>query len=487
MNGSWLFYRLFLGLLLGGVITWALYREPPEPSSAPAGKTRARYAPFFWYGLLPMYFLLLLILFPILLRQGNGNALLGTLFQVFLQLALYDGLMLLLLPLLRRFVRPQTCVFLWLLPNYLYLTQQSSLMQLPRPLVIIPVPGWAMPALCLIWLAGFVGVLGWKIISHLRFRRCILKDAQLVTEPTASRLWQDLRDWAGVSRKKYLLVISPHITSPLSIGLFASTIRVVLPDKAYTQDELALILRHELIHIGRQDNVAKFFLAFCSALCWFNPLAWAAMRQGAEELELSCDQEVMEWTGDAGREPYARLLLRTAGEQAGFTTCLSASASSLRYRLSHVLHPTFRGIRGGLAGLAFFFLILSSGWVTLAYGAGTGQELLFPAPSAEPYEVTDLYRFHDRSGYECQLTDQDGLLDYLENLELRAITGAYDYPSGGEELWLDIPGEGYVFHRLTIQDDMIHTHLINQPSFTQSYQVVGGVDWEYLDTLLVPQ
>lgn len=43
------------------------------------------------------------------------------------------------------------------------------------------------------------------------------------------------------------------------------------------------------------------------------------------------------------------------------------------------------------------------------------------------------------------------------------------------------------FHRLTIQDDTIHTHLINQPSFTQSYQVVGGVDWEYLGTLLVPQ
>ena len=81
--------------------------------------------------------------------------------------------------------------------------------------------------------------------------------------------------------------------------------RVVLPLRAYTPDELHLIFRHEMIHICRGDSVSKFFLTFCTALCWFNPLMWRAMRNSAEDMELSCDESVLQEADSATRRESA--------------------------------------------------------------------------------------------------------------------------------------------------------------------------------------
>lgn len=479
MNDDWLFWRLFTALILGILFTGVLYWKRPNQTFFLTGREKPRYIPYFLYWLLPMYFLLILCFLPQMLPQGGGNSLLGILFQTFLQLALYDSLLLLLLPLLRRFLQPQTCVVLWLLPNYLYLVLSGENYQLSRPLVVIPISRQILLPICLLWLTGFIGILGWKILSHLRFRRRILKDAKTVTDPLTARLWEELKQWAGQPKKRWPLLVSPAVSTPLSIGLFSSTIRVVLPERNYTQEELTLILRHELIHIGRGDSSAKFFLTFCTALCWFNPLMWAAMRQGAEDLELSCDQEVLDWTDETGRQEYARLLLRTAGEQAGFTTCLSASASSLRRRLRRALHPGQRHICGLLVGLTAFALFLTVGWATLSYDV-TGREVFFPGGAREDWTLADFYE-------PGTVTDPEALLDYLAGLELQCLAGQYALPQQKQAreltLFLDGPeGTRYV----SLHGDVVRSAPINAPSYEgrNSYLVTDGVDWDYLDTLL---
>ena len=62
------------------------------------------------------------------------------------------------------------------------------------------------------------------------------------------------------------VVRSDAVTTPLSIGLYNRTTRIVLPMREYTQEELSLILRHEIIHISRGDPEAKLFLTFCTAM-----------------------------------------------------------------------------------------------------------------------------------------------------------------------------------------------------------------------------
>ncbi len=186
------------------------------------------------------------------------------------------------------------------------------------------------------------------------------------------------RRWTGRGRKSpSRLVTSPQASTPITIGLFPKSVRVVLPQRHFTPEELKLIFRHELVHIGREDAWNKFFVAFCIAMCWFNPLMWMAMRRSSEDLELSCDETVLSGLEEGERRQYADLILRTAGDGRGFTTCLSASASALRYRLKSIVKPGKKVSGALLVGVAFVLLFVTYGQVSLAYGAGTGESAIF--------------------------------------------------------------------------------------------------------------
>ena len=152
-------YRLILALVMGLLFTGLLYWKRPRPVTAFSGKEKHRYTPYFAYWLLPGFLLLIVCFLPLMLPRGGGSSLLGLLFQTFLHLALYSSLLLLLLPLLRRFLRPQTCMVLWLLPNYLYLCMSSDNFQLDRPLLILRLPAAAIRIGC--WVGCGQPVLRW--------------------------------------------------------------------------------------------------------------------------------------------------------------------------------------------------------------------------------------------------------------------------------------------------------------------------------------
>ena len=71
-------------------------------------------------------------------------------------------------------------------------------------------------------------------------------------------------------------------------------------------------------------------MVFCTAMCWFNPLMWVAMRKSADDFELSCDESVLLAQPQPVRRQYAELLLRPAGDARGVATSQSATASAQR-------------------------------------------------------------------------------------------------------------------------------------------------------------
>ena len=164
-------------------------------------------------------------------------------------------------------------------------------MDVPR--WVISIPPW-LPALAGgIWIAGFAAVLLWKVAGHLQYRRRLLRQAQPITEPEILAIFESERSAAGKKVPSYRLVRTPAAKTPLSIGFSRRSIRIVLPQRDYTPEELHLIFRHELVHLGRGDSLNKFFMAFCTAMVWFNPLMWVAMSRSADDLELSCDETVL--------------------------------------------------------------------------------------------------------------------------------------------------------------------------------------------------
>ena len=399
--------RIMIAFILGGTFAWMTFFRSEEAED-PEGKG-PQYRPYLEGWLLPSYaavMLMAVLFFPGWPELAKRAA--ACMIMMFLHISLYFVLLLLAQPFLRRHLRAGSCALLWLTPNYLYLAMSSGMVVPPR--WVISLPQGLVEKLAGVWLAGALVVLGWKIFSHLRFRRWLLRGAEEVSDPAVLVVWQAEVDRAREKKPKFRLVTSPQASTPITIGLFSKSVRVVLPQRHYTPEELKLIFRHELVHIGREDAWNKFFLVFCTALCWFNPLMWLAMKKSSEDLELSCDEAVVVSLNEGERRRYADLILRTAGDGRGFTTCLSASASALRYRLKNIVRPARKHVGALFVGVVASLLFLACGQVGLAYGMGTGEAYIYQN-EAESISLAKVTQTKEEARKVIQCRDEEALLD----------------------------------------------------------------------------
>jgi hypothetical protein len=144
-------------------------------------------------------------------------------------------------------------------------------------------------------------------------------------------------------------------------------------------------------------------------MCWFNPLMWVAVRKSAEDIERSCDETVLLGADTAERKAYGRLLLDTAGDERGFTTCLSASAKAMRYRLQGVMGTGRRRSGALIVGLIAFLLCMTNGYVALAYGSLSGAEVIYGEEGYEAYTLRSVSLDEDRFNTTYEICDEDGV------------------------------------------------------------------------------
>ena len=484
-------FRLVLILICSAVITWKVWaRADREQLSDPKSvdDSLPRFSAFLAAGSLPFLLLVWIVLGAVMGGWALAiQSVLRLLVELFLVIGVYYVLLLAVMPVLRRHFSARVCAMLWLLPDFLYLLNNTNQLAAENPLVI-HLPGKLVYVLFAIWASGAAGVLGWKVLSHLRFRRRVLKDAVSVTDEETLAVWQAELARAWVKKTKWKLVRSQSLTTPLSIGLFDRTTCVVLPARSYTPQELSLVLRHEIIHICRGDPSSKFFMAFCTAMCWFNPLMWVAMRKSADDFELSCDETVLLDEPQPVRREYAELLLNTAGDERGFTTCLSATASALRYRLKNVMTPGKKRTGAILVGLTFAVLALCTGHMALAYDAQPGAARIFDNQPLEAFHLQYLDPWDAPRGandYAC--VNEGAFKTYLASLELETYTEKLDVYSDGRGLSMDFnTPEGILVVYLADQSIRV-TRIWLENAPTESYYLSCPVDWDYLDTILVPR
>lgn len=166
---------------------------------------------------------------------------------------------------------------------------------------------WSLPAiLAMIW---FVGLLFFVTVAFARWVVCVyrLQWTAVAIEPDRRSAFAELARRLGVRRAR--LSITSSRVGPAVLGLWRPTI--VLPQviaEGRSDDELAPILAHELIHARRGDLWVGLAQIVAQAAWWFHPLVWLAARAIGREAERSCDEEVI---AELGLSParYARSLL----------------------------------------------------------------------------------------------------------------------------------------------------------------------------------
>ena len=416
-------------------------------------------------------------------------------FSAFFLLSCYYFLLMFFLPIIRKEVHSRTCAMLWILPLYLYILffdLQSS----EAPSLIIPLSEFLIWLLFGIWSIGFITVFAWKILNHLKYRSYILQNVTPVTDAKILEPWR--REIYEMDLKKpfFNLVVSPNVSTPMTIGLFRRSMIVVLPDKFYSEEELELIYKHELTHIARNDHWIKFFLTFSTAVCWFNPLMWTAMKKCTEDLELSCDETVLIHSDDAQKRQYAELILKTAGDERGFTTCLSVKAKSLHYRLTNILSNNRKYSGAVLAGIIFAVLIISDKHFAFAYGYTTGKEIFFENQTPDNINLYPVQILDSNSSYHCN--DTEALLSYLTELPICEITSDYtfvedslslntyqlgiSYDAHGQHYYLKLSRNVLYMHSYNL--DNWNTYLYGNTYEPEYYYLPSGVDFEYIYNLL---
>ena len=471
-----IFFSAFISLML----SWMIYSRHDEEDHLEAGiPEKQRYLPWISGALLPAFMLCCVILDMMIEDMQHGlDLFLSMSFSIFLHISLYFIVLIFLLPYLRKYISARACAVCWLIPNYLYITVQSF-MKVDQPWLVMKSSTTWLRVGVGIWLLGMIIIFLWKVIEHLYFRHHILKNAYVVRDEKILEIWQQEIQDAGIKKPKFQLMISPHVSSPLTIGLFKRTSKVVLPEVNYTAESLRLIFRHEMIHISQEDSWSKFFLMFCSAICWFNPLMWIAMHKSAEDIELSCDESVLLGADQVTRQQYAHLLLSTAGDERGFTTCLSAKASSMRYRLKAITKPQKKHSGALVIGILFFILSMSCGYVALAYDHDVGKVRLFQNQSLQQWSLSSIQSYDHH--YVCQ--DEDAFKEYLGQLDMYHLTGNYAFDTN-QRKWtciFDTP-EGVM--GVILLDHGIKIVPLYEESTSSFYYVPQGIDWPYLDTMI---
>lgn len=148
-----------------------------------------------------------------------------------------------------------------------------------------------------VWAAGAVVFLAWHLLAAFFFRRKAVR---------WSTMFQNGRPD---------VLMCKCAPSPMLIGLLHPVI--LLPDGAYSQEDLDMILAHETVHYRRGDLWAKLLLLLCVSVHWFNPLVHLMARAADRDLELSCDERVVRGRDGAFRKTYLTSILHTVSAHAG--------------------------------------------------------------------------------------------------------------------------------------------------------------------------
>ncbi len=478
------------GIIIGIATVLAFYNRRRLEEKLKYDRLKPGQKTYLFEPLLLPFSLLLATLILLLFSGVNALELItGRLIQFFIQISIYYTLLLLLLPLLRRTISALACGMLWLAPSVLYFLIYLYGQEI-RPLYVITLPRHYLPIIAAVWFGVFAIIMLCQLISHLRFRRFLLQNADLFQDADAISSWQSEARRHGV-KVEIPILVSAAISTPLTIGCFEPTMRLVLPAQDYSPEELAMIFQHELRHILRCDARVKFFMNFCTALCWFNPLTWLARRKIADDLELSCDEAVLSGASERVRHRYADLLLKSAGDARGFTSCLSAGAGTLRHRLRNVIKPSKRLPGGILLGLAVFVLISSFGLIGIADDTETVQTLIFDkapdnlvidrlAVDGWPQKSSPYRRVY---GY-----DEEALTEYLASLSIRQIYAGNYETHEPRRFYLSYKEEenGKILSRTSFElsHGLISANIPYDDFGEITYIVEEKINWNYLYSLL---
>lgn len=258
-----------------------------------------------------------------------------------------------------------------------------------------------MEVLLALWVLAIPISLAMTFGRHTRFVRRLAR-TRPTDDPRLRRLWDECRLRAEVGRS-IPIVVTDLVPQPALHGLFRP--RLLLPadvlENRFDDDQLQMVMLHELAHVRRRDVLVNWGLALLCAFQWWNPVFWFATRRFAALREEACDAFALRClagnsatTDHAVR--YGELLLTLASWKTTPRWTLSLPASLLGFTFwsrlrsrwqQRSLESRLKALRSGGRGAGVRQRVLfGAGLVTIAAAGLTNAQT--SRPEEAPFDWT---------------------------------------------------------------------------------------------------
>ena len=194
--------------------------------------------------------------------------------------------------------------------------------------------GW-LPVLSLLWLAGFAAMAGWMLLGWLRLRRLV---------SAAVRRERDVWECDGLPSPFVMGLLRPKIYVPFRL----------------TDAQRTCVMAHERYHIRRRDPWWKLLGCGLLAVYWWDPAVWLCWSLFCRDLEMSCDEAVLDQLGDQARHGYSLSLVDFA-QARRFPAALAFGEHDAARRVKNVLRWKRATPAAAALAMAAVLLVVSVG------------------------------------------------------------------------------------------------------------------------------
>ena len=160
-----------------------------------------------------------------------------------------------------------------------------------------------------IWGAGVLIFLLVVMISYFRFLCRKNKNAVRISD---NKIFSEVKKELKIKRR-IRLKASSDIGSPMLVGILFPT--VYIPCLDIPDNDMRMVLLHELTHYKRKDLLVKWFAILVNAVHWFNPLCYLACAALSEACEVSCDMSATKNMSEDEQKLYMQTILNLATER----------------------------------------------------------------------------------------------------------------------------------------------------------------------------
>lgn len=215
-----------------------------------------------------------------------------------------------------------------------------------------------------VWLLSVALAMFLHYLNYIRFRRGCIGRLKMISDESVKRSLREAVQETGLyvpekdGAERSFLYGSQAVREPFVIG-FREPI-LILPEKEYDDRVLHFIFLHECYHMKHKDTLYKLFMLLMQSLLWFQPLIYLLKAVGYRDVEVACDEAVVEGRSMAERKAYGNALLdcleQAQSEEQAYSAYFYHGRRMMKARISAIMNEEKKWDAAAYAAIAVLVL-----------------------------------------------------------------------------------------------------------------------------------